>query len=341
MKNGEFVTKWVLDTVKESYADDIALVVSHSTLRINDTEKVMSYFVPITEKGFSFARTFILNGEGFDIWGISWERLQNFADLKEYNINVLADSELLYARTPEDARRFEDLKAQQAANLADPVLMRENALKAYAEAKNIYFQMLFSSGSDVKLGAGYVLDYLSQAIAFSNLSYFKKAQIAQLEQLKTMKNVPKDFLERYLEIITERSEDAQKKLCFEIIGLVQSYLYDKTPIVEKQGVEHHFQDLSDWYAELSYTWLRIRHYCEKNDFVKVYMWGIMLQHELNHVCDDFALEKFELMSAFDAENLQNFAEFANKIETQVRQIIIAGGGIIHEYHSFEEFIHEI
>lgn len=70
MKNSELVTKWVIDTVKRDYAQDIALIVSHTTLRIDNQEKTVSYFVPITERGYQFGRTFILNGEGFDIWGI-------------------------------------------------------------------------------------------------------------------------------------------------------------------------------------------------------------------------------------------------------------------------------
>ena len=113
MENSKFVTEWVIETVKEKYADDIALVVSHSTLRIDENEEVISYFVPITERGRTFARTFILDGEGFDIWGIEWERLEKFAALEEYNITCLADGEVLYARMPADKQRFEELKKIQ------------------------------------------------------------------------------------------------------------------------------------------------------------------------------------------------------------------------------------
>ena len=38
MKNSEFVTKWVVDTANKDYAEDIALIVSHTTLRIDDQE---------------------------------------------------------------------------------------------------------------------------------------------------------------------------------------------------------------------------------------------------------------------------------------------------------------
>ena len=169
MNNKELITKWVLEKVEEEYKDDIALVVSHNTLRLESEKGTpsVSYFIPITDKGRRFARTFILDGVGIDLWGIEWERMEQFADLNEYNISCLADSQVLYARTPEDRERFENLKKRQAENLSNPVLMRAHALQALEQAKQIYLNMLFSKGSDVKLGAGYVLDYTAQAIAFS------------------------------------------------------------------------------------------------------------------------------------------------------------------------------
>lgn len=196
MNNKELITKWVLEKVEEEYKDDIALVVSHNTLRLESEKGTpsVSYFIPITDKGRRFARTFILDGVGIDLWGIEWERMEQFADLNEYNISCLADSQVLYARTPEDRERFENLKKRQGENLSNPVLMRAHALQALEQAKQIYLNMLFSKGSDVKLGAGYVLDYTAQAIAFSNCRYFKEAQAEQLEELSRMEHVPEQFI---------------------------------------------------------------------------------------------------------------------------------------------------
>lgn len=342
MKNSEFVTKWVIDTVKRDYAEDIALIVSHTTLRMDDQEKAVSYFVPITERGYQFGRTFILNGEGFDIWGISWERLEKFANLDEYNITCLADGEILYARTEEDARRFENLKKRQKENLSDRVTMRKRALTAYAQAKNIFTEMLFAENSDAKMCAGYVLDYLAQAVAFSNLRYFRKAQTAQMEELSSMKSIPEDFLPIYRRIIEEPDVSMQKKLCREAIRIVQQFLEAQSPFhADGEKNKADFQMLADWYAELSYTWLRIRHYAKRNDAVKVYMWGIMLQQELNSVCAEFGLEKMRLMEHYHVGKLAEFADYSNQLECAMRRIITEGGGRIHTYSSFEEFLHEV
>ena len=341
MKNNEFVTQWVIDTVKEKYADDIALVISHTTLRIDDSEQAISYFVPITNRGNELARTFILNGEGFDVWGIPWERLEQFAELEEYNITVLADSEILYAKNDEWAKRFEMLKSKQRNNLADESRMRKCALKAYAQAKELYTEMLFAKRSDIRMLAGYVLDYLARAIAFSNHIYFKKSQTAQLEELQQLTQngkTPEGFSELYLSVIKENDETKQKEKCHEAIRIVREYLEEAYP--DNTSKEHNYQDLADWYAELSYTWLRLRHYAADSDFIKVYMWGILLQNELNSVCEDFGLEKPELMECYDHKNLDAFINRADELEKWIRNAITIGGGVIHEYNSKEDFLNE-
>ena len=71
------------------------------------------------------------------------------------------------------------------------------------------------------------------------------------------------------------------------------------------------------------------------------MWGIYLQSELNQVCMDFGIEKMDLMSCFDAQNLSLIAERANEAERLIRTAITRGGGIIHEYASREEFLNEV
>lgn len=334
MNNGEFVTQWVLETVKETYPDDIALVVSHQTLRIDAEQQAVSYFIPITDKGRRFEQTFILNGEGFDIWGIEWERMEKFADLEEYNITCLADGEVLYARTPEDRQRFEALKNRQAEHLSNPVLMRAHALQAFEEAKQIYLKMLFAQGGDIRLGAGYVLDFLAQAVAFSNLRFFHKSQIEQLEELSGMEDVPDGFAESYRSIIREMDGEIQKEKCGRIIRTVEKFLERPESVSPN---EHNFQDLADWYGELSYTWLRIRCYCGRKDAVKAFMWGIMLQESLNRVCADFGIPRMDLMKEYNPDDLERFCEHSNALEREIRKRITDGGGKIREYGSFEEF----
>ena len=152
-----------------------------------------------------------------------------------------------------------------------------------------------------------------------------------------MEQVPHGFAEHYLEIIRTDDDKHRQNLCHKLICLVRDFL----AVDSKPGQEHNFQDLADWYAELSYTWLRIRHYAAENDPIRVHMWGILLQKELNDVCDDFGLPKMELMSEFDHNDLCPLIARADELEAEMRQHITRGGGIIREYRSTEEFLHEV
>lgn len=337
MHSDTFITNWVLDTVQKEYAEDIALVVSHNTLNMDTETDVISYFVPVTDRGRRFAQTFILAGRGYDIWGIDWERLERFASLEEYNITVLADAKVLWARSEADRARFEALQKQQRENLENPEIARRQALIAYATAKNLYTQLLFSSGSEVRVFAGYVLDYLARAIAHHNHSYFRHSQTDQLEELAAMAQVPAGFAEAYLQVIRTGDDAQRKQLCHSLICLVRDFLAVDT----QKPRERNFQDLADWYAELAYTWQRLRHYAGKNDPIRVHMWGIVLQNELNEVCGDFGLPKMELMTEFNFDQPDQFLARADALEQQMRQHIIRGGGVIREYRSTEEFLHEV
>ncbi len=338
MEYNDFVTNWVIDTVKEKYPQDIALVVSHTTLRIDGGTQAVSYFVPAAKRGNELARTFILDGVGYDIWGISWERLERFAELEEYNLTVLADGEILYAMDEPSVQRFEALKERQRKNLADRRKTRGMALSCYAQAKSLYLEMLFAQGSDIRLTAGYVLDSLARAIAFANHTYFKRSQTDQLEELKGMAKVPEGFSQRYLSVIKETDLEGLKRRCYDLIRVVQQFLSENQ--LESPPKEKNFQDLADWYGELSYTWLRLRHYGAEGDFIKVFMWGIFLQDELNHVCEDFGLEKQELMSYYSAGDLESFVRRSDEIERWMREKITEGSGVIHEYQNAEEFLRE-
>ena len=159
----------------------------------------------------------------------------------------------------------------------------------------------------------------------------------QLEELKTMAHVPEGFAENYLEVLRTPDDDRRKQLCHDLVALVGAFLSTEQP----QPQEKNFQDLADWYAELSYTWLRIRHYAEANDPIRVHMWGIMLQNELNEVCSDFGLPKMELLSEFDFGDLRPLIARADELEAEMRQHITRGGGVIREYRSAEEFLHEV
>lgn len=49
----------------------------------------------------------------------------------------------------------------------------------------------------------------------------------------------------------------------------------------------------------------------------------------------------ELMSSYNAEKLNNFSKHADLIETEIRKIITANGGVIREFKNIEDFLNEV
>lgn len=339
-ENMEKITEWFIEYVREYYAKDVAIIVEHKSLYMVEHKKKLSYFVYRTPRGAALAKTFIINGFGYDIWGMDWNRLENFANLNEYNITCLADSELLYASTKEDAEHFKLLKIKQAEKLADKKEMRRHALVAYAQAKNIYLEALLADESDAKMGFGYCMDYLSQAYVYENCRYLISSQTNQIEELKKIPNIPNRFLQLYDEVLKEKHTSLQMSKIVEMIKITAEYLKKESPDSKEQR-EYNFQDLADWYGELAYTWRRIDYYTEKGDYQKAYMWGIYLQNELNQVCDDFGLKKYPIFSVFDAKNLKTFRERAQDAEQYIRSVILKNNAEIHEYKTVEECLSEI
>lgn len=333
------LNEWIVDTVKKDYRGDIALVIFHNTLKVDDTIPEVSYFVPVTDRGRSFARNFIIAGEGQDIWAMEWERLEQFAALEEYNVTCLADAEIAYAASEADANRFEALQKKQAENLKDKALMRKNALQAYAEARKIYAEMQFADVSDFRMCAGYVMDYLAQAIAYSNLTYFRKSQIDQRKELKGMKEVPEGFDELYANALRAVVMEEQNDLIKQMVILVRDFLEKKAE--KTKAPDPVYEDMAAWYEELSYTWFRIYHYCAVKDCEKAYMWGIMLQLELNRACEEYGLEKCALMEAYQPNDLERFDARAKELEQRTRRFLEQKGIRIREFESVEEFLHEV
>lgn len=338
--NMEKITTWFVEYVKENYADDVAIIVTHKSLYIKEEKKKLSYFVYRTPRGAALAKTFIIDGFGYDIWGMDWNRLENFANLNEYNITCLANSELIYASSVEDAEYFKLLKVKQEKKLADKKEMRKHALEAYEQAKNIYLEALLADESDAKMGFGYCIDYLSQAYAYANCRYLIDSQINQIQELNQISDIPHKYLQLYDEVLKEKNTSLQMLKILEMIKITAEYLKKET-LESQQQKEYNFQDLADWYGELAYTWRRIDYYTEKGDYQKTYMWGIYLQNELNQVCNDFGLKKCPIFSAFDAENLKVFRDKTKEAEKYIRSVILQNNANIHEYKTVEECLSEI
>ncbi len=53
-------------------------------------------FIPKTERGYEMAAGFILEGVGYDIFPMSWERIERIACLRENLTPLVGDAEIIF-----------------------------------------------------------------------------------------------------------------------------------------------------------------------------------------------------------------------------------------------------
>ena len=341
MKNSDTrLADWAIRKIETDFYNDVCILLEHRTLKLEKdmTAQTFSFYIPATNRANGLARTFIINGIGYDLFPMSWERIERMADVKEYNTTCLADAEILWARSDEDRKRFESLQARLKANLQNPAYMLERAKKWFDTVKEIYQDTLFEDSLyKVRENAGFICDLLSIAVAFVNGRYFVHGQTSQPSELSGMKKIPANFTKLYEAIVKESSSDTQKRLCCEIIKNTKVFLDEQAKMPSVTTVPD-FSELASWYQELCYTWRRIYHWCDMNDPINAYIWCCNLQNEVDEWGAKFEIVDTDIFSAFKADDLTGFRKRAETVEAKFRQAIVSNGVNLDEYSTVEEFL---
>lgn len=337
----EKLVDWAIEKIKKDYKDDVALLIGNSAYKLEKDvdEFSLSYYIPTTEKGYDLAKTFIIDGIGYDLFPISWDRIEDLANLNKDNISSLGEGKILYYRSEDDKQHFLELQSKLQENLQDSEFMFKKALEKLNIAMELYKTMMFEDTLyKVRKASGYIVDYLSIAVANVNLTYFKSGFSNQLSDLLDMENLPEDFVKLYKEIIKASSSEELKKLCYKMIYSTRQFLSDKKEKKQKKDYNKDFNELASWYQELCYTWRRIYEFCDNNNPVEGFMWGCFLQYELDIVREEFRLEEMDLLSAFNSEDMTDYREKAETLEKQMVSIIEKHGVVIDAYSSVEDFL---
>ena len=131
------LVKWIVNKVRTEYADDVSLVLiygSYANGTANSKSDVDCYYIPKSEHGYHLAVDFIIEGVGYDIFPMSWERVEKIADLSENMAPLVGDAYIIYSGSTDDAERFKTLQARLKSNLSDDKFVREIAVRRCEEA---------------------------------------------------------------------------------------------------------------------------------------------------------------------------------------------------------------
>lgn len=346
------LTDWVIRKIEKEYKDDIALLVGvHGHSTDGDQHGVcFDYFVPATERGYELAETFIIGGVGHDLYPRSWERLEDSVTLNDMPI-AIEQAEILYARSREDEEKFLNLKERLQENLSNFEFVYGKALEYMDEALEIYRSLIFEEKSYRLISeAGCIHYYLSKAVAVLNHTYTESAIYSEnqaydqnphsrIYHCPQMKQVPESFFENAERLMKEKQPEKIKEIILLLLKATREFILERVPQREEQVFpEVNYQELADWYQELSLTWRRIRFFCKNNMVEMAYHDAGYLQKELLYIAQEFRVEEMNLLDSFDSDNLSKLQRCADLLEERVLEILAEHQITVNSYESVETFL---
>lgn len=332
------LVEWAVEQAKTKYAGEIAILLEHNTYSLESDRSVryVNTIISDAEPPVGLARTFIINGIGYDFWQRSWESFERDAEAKSYFLTVLAQADILYARSEADRQRFLYLRAKLMSNLADFPYMYQRGLEWLSNAMELYKTMAFETGiCKIRKAAGNIADYLAVAVACFNQTYFRG--IDHMAELRELRLIPERFLQDYEEMVEAKTERALKEISFRMIQAARDFFREKDTRKPLPTVPD-YQYLAVWYQECSYYFRRLYAYCGQNDASLAFQQAYKLQPDLDDLARDYQIDGLDVLSYFDAENLAAFAREAKKAETRIVDAIHAHKIPIDAYDTVEDFL---
>jgi len=335
------LTEWVINKIKNEYPDDIALLVAveGASCNCDGHGEAFDYFVPLTERGFELAKTFIIGGVGNDLYPRSWERTERTANLEDIATLCLGNAKILYSRSNDNTERFEAIRQQLFDNLANPEFTYKKALENLDVAMDLYRTMMFEERLYKVRGlAGFIHYYLAISVACLNGVYIDDWREGIIPVISKWKELPERFVEYYQAIMAAAATGELRSLAHLLIASTRQFIARyKSENADKPKTSD-FSWLAEWYQELRTTWNRLYYYCTAKNADAAFGEACNLQNELGIISEEFGLGEMDLLGCFDPLDLELMSQRAAELEKAVIAAIESKGITIKRYDTLDDFL---
>lgn len=323
----------ILETIREHYSEDIALFFIYGST-VNGTAHEKSDLdmiaVPKTDRGWNIAKTFIMNGVGYDLWTVSRSDLRSFLEKSALRSSILADSVLLYYCDEEDRRRYELLRENASASLPLNAHDYSPIMEFITNAKRYYGELSLSENPACVSGIILELVYALTRLNRARLRFGTKKILDEAAQFELL---PDSFIENARYAILNPKSSVQ--ICSDLIRSVEIFVQEHFSKYFHIGALGAY--VKGMYEEISSAWNKIRYACDQGDAVYAFMAASALQADLDFAVVYLGLEKkFDLFSAYNPENLYAFAAHCTEIEKQFVGILEKSGVPVTVFDSADE-----
>ncbi len=307
----------IVEKIIADFREDISLFICYGSFVTGEygcMSDIDFFFVPKTERGIELDYQFIINNIGYDLWPVSWERLNSIASLEDQPASMFIDGITLFASSEDDEERLEDLKSKILHNLKDEVVIRKMSRKYLDKAKTIYFDMKNHTRDTLFIDAMQIVETLLVAISLMNGTYLRKGLKKIDIELKRFSLVPNMFLEKYRELIHAVDQ-------IETLPVVKEMIAETDHMwkLKFENNKNH-AEMVGFYEEFKSTYNKLLSACDEENYESAYYAGFMIDRETQSLLTHFAAPGM-FPSIIDTVLIQNFESIKSICREHERKLV--------------------
>lgn len=298
----------ILKRIETDYASDIDLLVLYGSYVNGNTHAksdVDLFYVPKTSRSQELCKTYLIQDVGYDLFPISWERLENIARLNEFLIPLLVKGKVLYAQSSKEASRFIQLQNQATTHLSDPLYRTRVAKQRIDEATQRLGKMSLLSDHSMILQESICrieecIDavLLSRGIVHLNGIRNFSQDIAQVH----------DFPTGLTDVFDALAHQKDPSICLSLVlegmRIATSFISNEPPVSKTPKVD----ELTAFYQEAISTYHKVLAACDAEDSRWAYLAAAHLQKEMMIVENEMGIGILPLLDLESEASLSDLKQ---------------------------------
>ena len=281
----------ILKKIESDYRNDVAIFVCYGSF-ITNTENRLSdidfYVIPKTKTGYEITQTFIIDNIGYDLWLISWERIEGISNLTSPFASILLDARVMFYSDETDLLRFEKYRKNTRSILDDEERIRKLFDQKLLKLQSDIFELMFSTDrNDRNPTVVRILeDYLTM-LALLNGTYVKKGLYNLESEIVDYAFVPSRFRERIERALKSNGRRAVAKV---IANLLRDLKEIRSPKPEnRDGFDPN--ELLGFFEEFKSIYNKLISACDAEDFLKAVYSAQIVDSEIRAVIPEMHILK--------------------------------------------------
>ncbi|GAA0180173.1 hypothetical protein SH2C18_29130 [Clostridium sediminicola] len=362
MKNKERIINIIKSKIESDYKDDVAILAVYGSyaMGINDEKSDVDFFyIPKTDRANALCYQFIIDGIGYDLFPIRWERLVKIAALDQPLTAVITESKVIFSSTEEDLNRYEGYR-KSILKICSPQGQSVLLNKSY-EYFNECFIYLHNMKSEVKnmidlrIESSKIISKIVIVLAFANHTYYKRGMGMNIKDSFELKKLPKDY-KALINLIIEASDSKEIiEACEILIKNTREFLLEQ--VKSKKQQEPYETIFVGYYEELKSVINKMMRACDKKDEYSAFIIAAYFHEEVaqfmakseegiwyndRNYYSEYS-KSFETFIGVDLMKLAAMKEFSalkeavNEFETKFVDLLVKKGVTIKSYDSIDEF----